>query len=136
MCGDMCWAAQLHPVGAMRGDAGASTMYVRDLKAKLKYIKYIFNDGSDVLQTALYDICDTNCCKYSKLLMSYMREAGIANLTQLKDMRERELLSKIDDLERNMWLEELDGKSTLSLYSTHKRILGEEKFMTTLMSQV
>ena len=112
------------PVSALRRKVGSSDILSRDIKTKLKYVRYTMSGKNGLFQ----DCFDRGRMPVFKTVTRFMTEGGIRNLKQLKDMKESELVKLIDNVDREQWLEELDNKNTLRLYRTDKRVIRDEQF--------
>ena len=103
------------PICAMREDIGASTMDIREMKTKLKCVRYIMNGPNELLKNVFVRMYKDNKDTLIKGIKIYLQRLKIDCLNNLIIMNEKNLtLIKEYD---NYWLEELQEKSTLQLYS-------------------
>lgn len=116
------------PITAMRGDIGASTMLVRDIKSKLKYVRYAINSGNKLLSTIMTEIMHNKEDPYVRKVEEYMNKIGIGDIDGLMKLTDEKLEDKARDYDERMWREELESKKTLELYIAHKGKIKEEKF--------
>ena len=110
----------------MRGDVGASCMVARDMKTKLKYIKYAMNSDNKLLNTVCQKMFRKDCDPICKTIKNYMESLKIRNIYELNHMTDLELMDCINRLDSEQWLEELENKKTLSIYKKYKTKIQEE----------
>ena len=116
------------PICAMRGDIGSSTMSIRVMKSKLKYIRYVVSEGNELLKGIFLDMYYRGRDPLIREIKGYLEELGIANLEQLVSLDEKDLMNLIRSYDSNKWLEELNEKSTLSVYKMFKSSIQQEGF--------
>ena len=116
------------PVTAMRGDIGASCMNARDMKTKLKYVRYVLSSSCELLKFVFEEMYEKGNDKLIKIIKGYMEDLEITNLNQLTNMNDGELIKKINQYDEMKWIEEMNEKSTLEMYRTYKREIKEERF--------
>ena len=116
-------------LAAMRGDLGASTMRIRDMKTKLKYTRTVIRgDVGKLTRDVFLDMFDKEKDKLPTVIMSYMDNIGLRNLDELKNMSEYGLVTKINEYDENEWKVEITGMSTLNVYGEFKNQIKQENF--------
>ena len=116
------------PICAMRGDIGASTMDIREMKTKLKYVRYIMNGPNELLKNVFVRMYNDNKDTLIKGIKMYLQRLKIDSLNNLIIMNEKNLLTLIKEYDNKNWLEELEEKSTLQLYRNFKKAISAECF--------
>lgn len=116
------------PVTAMRGDIGASAMVTRDMKTKLKYIRYALNSGNQMLRTVMEEMLYMKTDSYVKKIEEYIQEIGIASIERLLELTDVQVDKLIRDYDKGIWLREMEQKKTLELYSSFKTEIKEENY--------
>ena len=104
------------PLVAMRGDIGVSNILTRDIKSKLRYVQGILVGNNEILKRILGNVISQNF-KYGKKLLNYVNMIGINQVNDITNMSESDLSRKIDAWMRGEWRQELNSKSTLSIYN-------------------
>ena len=123
------------PLVAMRGDIGAATVISKDAKSKLKYIKHIYTSENKLLNDILNAVIGRRH-PYGRKVLQYL---NIINIDQVSDLRERsegDIARSVDSWVLNEWKEELNSKSTLSIYKSCKNKMKEEKFYDNTLESV
>ena len=115
------------PIVSLRGDLGASCMLARDMKTKLKYVKYAMSSSNELLKGTMLDMFRKGKGRYVKVVTKYLNSLGMLGLQDLDEIPESELLKKIDVQDERNWYEELSQKSTLELYREYKNEIKEEE---------
>ena len=114
---------------AMRGDMGAGTVRMRDMKAKLKYTRSVVREETGKLtKTVIEDMFERGTDKLVKVIRNYMSEINISNLNELKNLSEYELCKKIREFDENVWKNEMMQQSTMELYRQYKNNIRQEIF--------
>lgn len=121
-------APEYAPVAALRGDIGASTMVGRDVKTKLKYVRSKMNGNCELMRRIIEDMWMKDKGRWIRVLKEYMSKIGMVSLENLSQITEQELNNRVEKWETETWLEELDNKSTLTMYKEFKRNIRQENF--------
>ena len=121
------------PVTAMRGDIGASCMNARDMKTKLKYVRYIMRGSNELLKSVFKDIFNKNKDKLIRIISEYMSDLKFSGMSDFMSINESELERRINEYDEKMWIEEINEKSTLVLYRCFKTNIQEESFYDNTM---
>ena len=56
----------------------------------------------------------------------YMSSVGIVDLQELSAYTDNQIDQKVKDLDQMMWQQEMDNRTTLELYRSFKRTIGQE----------
>ncbi len=115
---------------AIRGDIGASSCYARDMKIKILFAKHLLKENRNELIRNIFlkEFEITNVTKWIKTLKTYMKKIDI-NLTQIIRLSKHNIIEKIKKWDTREWKEEIQTKSTLSIYSLYKRNIKEESWV-------
>ena len=115
------------PLVAMRGDVGASTILARDIKSKMKFVKHVVESQSEILNNILAVVMD-NGHPFGKIVNKYTDLLNIEQIDSLKEISDGDINRKVDSLVTEDWKNELNQKSTLTIYKQYKEKIYEEKF--------
>lgn len=116
------------PIAAMRGDVGASCMNIRDVKTKLKYVKYAMQSSNEMLRVVMGEMLLDAKDEYVRKIKEYLNLLEIENVEELVNLTNRQIEMKSRGRDEMAWKEELSAKSTLEIYSRHKKEIKEETF--------
>ena len=104
------------PVAALQGEIGCSSVYARDMKEKLKFVKYVMGCESRVVRVVFQQMRDTvRPGAWMRLVNGYMSELGL-NCERLRDMKNEEIVAAVNEWEHVRWRSEVESKSTLVFY--------------------
>ena len=114
-------------VTAMRGEMGATTVRIRDMKAKLKYVRGVMRGRTgNLTKTVMTDMFERGGDKLVKVVKNYMSDIGISDLDQLEGLSEFELNKRIKVMDENKWRNEMIEQTTMEIYRQYKNNLRLE----------
>ena len=114
---------------ALRGEVGASLVSSRDAKNKILFIKHALEEGTnDLLGKMVMRRLEQGATRWSQQANDYLVKVGLT-LTNIKSMTCEQIKKKINRWDTEVWQREMENKSTLELYRSFKREVGEEKWM-------
>ena len=112
----------------LRGEVGASSARARDMKTKILYVKHALKEENNaVLKTIMYETLTTNRNKWARRVNAYMEEVGI-DVEFIKNNSINEIKKKINDHDTTIWKDQMETKTTLSVYRSNKQTISEEKW--------
>lgn len=118
------------PVASMRGEIGSSTMENRDMKTKIKYVRYLMRSGNEMMRVIIRDLMSFKTDPYVKKIEEYLVTLNVGNIEELMRLSDRQVEEKIKINDDMIWREDILGKTTLVHYAAYKTKIKEEKFYT------
>ena len=104
----------------LRGEVGASSMWARDVKSKLLFVKHaLTEEGNEVLKCVMEKNLETNSSKFAKVVSAYMEQLNV-NMNEVKSLSINQIKNKIKEVDTEMWKRKMAEKSTLSIYRGKK----------------
>ena len=114
-------------ITALRGEMGATTVRLRDLKAKLKYGRSALRGETGKLTSmVMVDILERGTDKLAKVIRKYMLDIGLDEVNQLKDLSEYGLSKKIRELDEREWRRDMEQQTTMETYRQNKTSVMKE----------
>ena len=111
------------PAVALQGEVGCSTMAVRDAKTKLMFARYLGGSRNGLAREVYREMMDMEVqVGWVRTVKKYMAQY---ESTQIMDMEFRGIKSKIEQIAGMRWKEEVEAKSTLTLYRWKEKICEE-----------
>jgi len=111
----------------MRGDIGAVTIKARDIRAKMNFVKHIYDSQNILLNNVLESVMQNNH-PYGKEIQKYLDILNLDQCSRLKELSEEDIRRKVENWEAREWIRELNQKSTLTIYRENKSEIKEETF--------
>ena len=109
----------------LRGEVGASSMWARDVKSKLLFVKHaLTEEGNEVLKCVMEKNLETNSSKFAKVVSAYMEQLNV-NMNEVKSLSINQIKNKIKEVDTEMWKRKMTEKSTLSIYRGKKKEIEE-----------
>jgi len=122
----MLGAPKYAPVTTLRGEIGSSSMEARIMETRIKYIKYTIEQGENSLLGRISEeYINKRNSKWSKASLEYFKCAEIS-FRKLKEISPNEIKNRIKKWDTLKWREEMEEKSSLTLYRQYKSSVGGE----------
>ena len=116
------------PVEFLRGEVGASSMWARDIKSKLLFVKHALREGGNViLKKVMEKTIEDNNSKLAKVVTKYMEQTSMSK-RDLTNLSINQIKKKVKEMDSEFWREGLERKSTLSIYREKKEDIEEVKW--------
>ena len=109
------------PIVTLRGEIGSSEMLTRVIKTKLLYWKSIFERKNELLK----EIAQQPECKMVKKVINYAEQIGVTR-EEIRMESEKWLKGKIRDYDNMRWKEEIESKTSLSIYRQYRDVIKEQ----------
>jgi len=112
------------PVAALQGEIGCSGVEARDMKGKLKLLKYLMGCESGVTRKVFEGVrLGGRVNPWMRVVNRYLDELGMT-CDRVKMMTNGEIVKAVNDWEHVRWRGEVQSKSTLVHYRMKDRIGG------------
>ena len=116
------------PVAVLQGEVGCSSVEARDMKEKLKFVRYLMGCESGVVRRIFEGmIHGENGGRWMKLVGRYVEELGLS-LERVGEMRDKDVVDAVNVWEQSRWRGELESRSTLDYYRQGKSEIREERY--------
>ena len=106
----------------LRGEIGASSAKSRDIKNKISFLKHALKEGGNSLLKEIMRLeilkCGTIWMKNTK---KYIDEVGLT-FNDIQFLTMDIIKKKINDLDTKVWMDGIEGKTTLELYRNKNSI--------------
>lgn len=113
------------PVVALQGEVGCSSVEARDIKSKLKFVKFIMESENCILQRMFRRMrSQTQKMQWMRLVEGYVVQVGL-DWVAVERMTTNEIVKAVNMWEDNRWRMEVENKSTLIYYRMKEGIGGE-----------
>lgn len=113
------------PNVTLRGEIGASTMNKRIINSRFNYINGILTGRNEILAVILEKITENKDTKWIETTQKYLNETNMT-MAQLRCTTKEEIKLKMKQWDDKLWKKEINERSTLTLYRTHKTEIKEE----------
>ena len=109
----------------LRGEIGASSAISRDIKTKFIFIKHALQETSNnLLQQIIQIDLEKKITKWANRIQEYMVDTNFT-LTRIRALSKDQIKSRINEWDRDKWLNNMQGKSTLARYRDNKTQVQE-----------
>lgn len=113
-------------ISALRGDIGSSLQLTRDMKTKLLFVKHILEDNNLTREIFMQQYQAKKESKWISQIKSYMIKLEL-NLTKIETYTKEDIKKLTKSYDDKLWLEDLQIKSTLTLYQKYKFEIKDEQ---------
>ena len=111
----------------MRGDIGASSAESRDMKNKLLFLKHCLTDaGNDMLKEIVLEELEKPETNWIKTIKKYLQTMNMS-VNNTINLSINQIKSKIKKWDNDKWIQNMETKSTLDIYISHKKFIEEER---------
>ena len=114
------------PIAALQGDVGVSSTESRDIKEKLMFVKFVLDQGNELIRSVLESWQEMNSGRWMVVLRSYMEKVGVSWRDLRRESR-NEITQRVNRWEQERWRREVADRSTLELYGLKVEIGGEDE---------
>ena len=109
----------------LRGEIGASSAISRDIKTKFIFIRHALQETSNkLLQQIITTDLEKKITKWAVKVHEYMEDTNLT-LTQIRLLSKDQIKRKINEWDRDRWLNSMQEKSTLMRYRENKTQVQE-----------
>ena len=118
-------AAKGTPISTLRGEIGSSLMCSRVEKNKLIFLKHLFNSNNQLLKNVVKSHLDEKRSPWAKEASNLLTRNNLTS-ESLKSTSKDTISKWIRERDHNEWKQNIEGKTSLSLYRKFKGKLKEE----------
>ena len=111
------------PIVALRGEIGASLFKTRIIQTKLTYIQSTIIGNRNELVKTIMDSLFKYGNTWRNEISNLLKETEIT-LNELRKLNREEIKRRIKEYDKKKWVDEINAKSSLSIYKSKKIELG------------
>ena len=119
-------APKYAPVSTLRGEVGASEMKTRIMSGQLQFLRGGMQGGNQLLKEVMKEKLKKQERKKSPNILKYMDELKM-NENDIKNISKVELKKKLEEWDTRRWKEEMNSKTSISIYKRSKSSIQEDK---------
>ena len=118
-------APQYAPNSTLRSEIGSSLMKKRIMNGRINFMKSILNGRNKLLENILHKLLLDNDTKWIQKSRKYMDVVKL-KATDIERNSKQEIKRIFTDWDTEQWKQEIQSKSTLQIYRSHKDTIEEE----------
>ena len=117
------------PVEFLRGEIGATSVQMRDVKSKLLHLQYTLKDRTNELvrNVALKQLEDERM-NWSKSILKCLSLLGVTK-EYISIASRDEIVRRVKELDKSIWIESMSSKVSISIYQKYKDNINEVKWV-------